>query len=154
MTLEEELEQAVSAHLDGLAAKVDAALSHVTRDLPDGTRYLMVEYDSPSFSTGFAVFTFPILAGGSPGPVRRLLDDGSVVVPLAVHEASRFEAIEPWDVAAELLERWLVERWATVPAPRPAAFVAHHDSHFKTNLANGATVTADALVSLHSDQSG
>ena len=154
MTLEEEFAQAVAAHLDGLAAKVDAALAHVARGLPDDTRYLMVEYDSPSFATGFAVFTFPVLGGGTAGPVRRLLDDGSVVVPPSVYDASRFEEIEPWDTASDLLERWLVVRWAALPPPRPEAFVAHHDSFMKTNLADGSRVTADALASLHRDPHG
>lgn len=149
MTLEKEFAQAVTGHLDGPRARVEAALSHVVRSLPDDTRYLVVEYDSPSFSTGFAVFTFPVLAGGAPGPVRRLLDDGAVVVPPLVHDASRFEEIEPWDLASELLEAWLVERWAAVPGRRPTAFVAHHDSHFETNLADASTVTADTLESLH-----
>ena len=124
-------------------------MARVVRDLPDGTRFLMLEYDSPHFSENFAVFTFPVLAGGIVGEVRRLLEDGSVVVPSSIYDASRFEVVEPWDTASDLLEKWLLDRWAVVPGPRPAAFVAHHDSHVKTNLADGARITADEIGNLH-----
>ena len=144
-SIADEFSEAVNAHLASLETKVDAALARLVESDAAAAQWLLFEYDSPRFAETFAVTVVPMLAGGASGEPRPLLDDGSLVVPPAIYDDPHFEEAEPWDTASELLEQWLVKRWSLIPGSRPPAFVAHHDSFFKTDMADGGRTSDDEL---------
>ena len=84
--------------------------------------------------------------GRAVGDGHWFLKGKAVAVPPEVYEAERFDSIDPWSVASELLEEWLIERWQTNEHHPAPAFVGHHDSYFKRNMRTGKQITWDEIL--------
>ncbi|MCP3443623.1 hypothetical protein [Bradyrhizobium sp. CCGUVB14] len=114
----------------------------------DTPSFLLIEYDSQLFSDEFAVSLWAMDADGE--PVDRdghsFLEGGTVVVPAEIYDDERYDAIEPWDTASELLEQWFAQAWRAHGHKTLPAYIGHHDSYFKTDLATGGKVNWDSIV--------
>ena len=150
MDLKQEFVEAVSEHFRQLTRAFDAELASVAQmSYPRATKFLLFEYDSPTFGEEFSVFLSAMDANGEPiGDGYQFLQGKAVTVPAELYEADKYEEIDPWATASELLESWLIERWSNVAGTRKAypAFVGHHDSYFKTNLMTGQQINWDEIL--------
>lgn len=148
MNLEQEFCQAVKSHLDGLVARFDHEIEGVVgRRFPHGTAFLLFEYDSQHFADDFCVGVWPMDAAGEPiGDGHWFLRGDFVVVPRTIYGDEKYEEVEPWETASRLLEDWIVDRWQHVPSARLPAFIGHHDSYFKRELATGDETDWDKII--------
>ncbi|MBB4373426.1 hypothetical protein GGD63_006248 [Bradyrhizobium sp. cir1] len=114
----------------------------------DATRFLLIEYDSQLFSDEFAVSLWAMDADGE--PVDReghwFLKGRTVVVSSEIYDDEEYEAIEPGETASELLEQWLAQAWRAHGHEALPAYIGHHDSYFKTDLATSEGVNWDSIV--------
>jgi hypothetical protein len=148
--LKQEFVGAVSDHFRQITPLLDSELAAMTRKTyPGSVRFFLFEYDSPHFSEDFPVSMWPMGTDGNP------VEDGlwflkgkAVAAPTEIYEAEKYEVIEPWDTASELLECWLVERWSKIAEQRRAyrAFIGHRDSYFKKNLLTGQQTNWDEIL--------
>lgn len=150
MGLKRRFKDAVKQHFAAITPLLDAELAEVAMaPHPEGTRFLMFEYDSPQFSDSFAVSVWAMDdSGNATGAGRWLLAGQAEAVPPEVYDAPRYEDIAPWATASKLLERWMAARWNVVHGSAPAypAFIGHHDSHFKAHLRSGAKTSWDDIL--------
>ena len=114
----------------------------------DAAKLLLIEYDSQGFSEEFAVSLWAMDADGE--PVDRdghwFLKGRTVVVPSQIYDDQEYDGIEPWDTASELLEQWFAQAWRAHGHKGLPAYIGHHDSYFKTDLATGEVVNWDSIV--------
>jgi len=147
MSLKQDFSNAVKNHFVKIEPLLDAEFALVSqRTYPTSVKFLLFEYDSPQFSQDFSVSVWSMNAEGEPvGEVYWLLKDKVVAVPAETYEAEKYEEIDPWHIASELLERWLTKRWSKTVKKEQAypAFIGHHDSYFKKNLLTGRQVSWD-----------
>lgn len=112
------------------------------------TSFLLIEYDASEFSEEFFVALWPMDADGE--PVDReghwFLKGRTVVVPSEIYDDEKYEAIEPGEMASELLEQWFAQAWRAYGPKALPAYIGHHDSYFKIELATGAEVNWDSIV--------
>lgn len=150
MSLERKFEEAVLGHFSTITMILDRELCHVaSSSYPAATNFLLFEYDSPHFSEDFTVSVWPMSGRGEvTGEGRWLLKGEVVAVPSTVYDDPVYEEIDPWAVASELFEKWLVSRWvyARKSCSSLPAFIGHHDSYFKTDLITGAQVNWDEVL--------
>ncbi|BBA34421.1 uncharacterized protein sS8_2469 [Methylocaldum marinum] len=150
MELKQEFIQGVKKHLGSLDAVFDSELEQVIKKIyPDTVRFFLFEYDSPVFSEEFSVSIWPTdIKGHVVGDGHWFLEGKAVVVPPEIYEAEKYSEIEPWETASELLEEWLIAKWAgisKVQRTRPA-YIGHHDSFFKRELLSGKQVNWDEIL--------
>ena len=148
--LNEEFAEAVKEHFKQITPLLDAELQSIFRKgaCAPPVSFCLIEYDSPSFGEEFAVSLWPMNADGSPiGEGYWFLKGKAVTVPPGIYEDSKYEDIEPWGTASELLEQWFVARTAQIrdEAECPL-FIGHHDSYFKTDLRTGKQTTWDQIL--------
>ena len=150
MDFRQEFVKSVSDHFQQITPLLDAELTSVLhRAYPSVVKFLLLEYDSPHFSEDFSVSMWPMDSHGKPvGDGHWFLKGKAVVVPPEIYEAEKYEEIEPWDTASELLECWLIERWSRIAKLRQLhpAFIGHHDSYFKKNLLTGERTNWDEIL--------
>ncbi|MCG8028058.1 MAG: hypothetical protein N0E59_16875 [Candidatus Thiodiazotropha taylori] len=84
--------------------------------------------------------------GNLVGSVHWFLKDKTVVVPPEIYESEKYEEIEPWGVASNILESWLINRWANAGNTNYPTYLSHHDSYFMRNIANGANTNLDKVL--------
>jgi|GEM_PF-3846853 hypothetical protein len=139
---------AVKAHLKKLEALFEAELASVIQQYAVGTaKCLQIEYDAQSFDTHFSVCLFAIDADANlVGKVHWFLEDTAVVVPEEIYTSEQFEDIEPSITASSVLENWLIKRWAAVGNHQLPAYLSHHDSYFKRNIATGVEINWDNIM--------
>jgi hypothetical protein len=114
----------------------------------DTTSFLLIEYESSQFSDEFAVSLWAMDADGEPldREGHWFLKGRTVVVPSEIYDDEKYEAIEPWDTASELLEQWFVQAWRAHGHKALPGYIGHHDSYFKTDLATSEEVNWDNIV--------
>lgn len=148
MTLQEEYCELVLNHLNRLNNKFETQLSEfVNQAFSDDVKHLNIEYYSPCFSDEFSVYFYALdKSANRVGDIHKFLEHCAVVVPAEIFEDEKYEDIDPWSTASEILESWLRERWKNAGSQQYPAFVAHHDSHFLRNLADGSRTNWDELA--------
>ncbi len=148
MSIKNEFVSSVQKHFEGLRPLLDAEIISVcATDSSKDVRFILVEYDSPHFSEDFSVSLWPMDGHGQAvGDGHWFLKGKAVAVPPEIYEAERFDSIDPWSVASELLEEWFIERWQTYARHFPPAFIGHHDSYFKRNLHTGNQINWDEII--------
>lgn len=146
MTLESEFDKLVSAHLASLANRFDSELVAILDDEPpENVTVIFIEYDSPHFADDFAVMIHFLSARYDAEDSDGFLA-GETVVPVTAYEDDKYEALEPWGRASDILVGWLVDRWkhcATYPLP---AYAGHHDSNYCTRLSDGKEMLWDHVT--------
>lgn len=70
----------------------------------------------------------------------------TVVVSAEIYDDEKYEAIEPGEVASELLEQWFAHAWRAHGPEGLPAYIGHHDSYFETDLSNSEVVNWDIIV--------
>jgi hypothetical protein len=154
MTLKQDFSKAVKNHFLEITPLVDVELALVVqKTYPTLVKFLLFEYNSPQFSEDFSVSIWPMNAAGEPtGEGHWLLKGKVVAVPAEIYGAEKYEEIEPWHVASELLERWLVKRWSKTKKSERImqAFIGHHDSYFKKDLLTGKQINWDEILKIAS----
>ena len=148
MDIEEEFKKLVTNHLEGLNLQFEEELSSVTHQpFPDEVKFLQIEYDSPTFSDEFSVCLFAMNGEGNlVGSVYWFLKDKTVVVLPEIYESEKYKEIEPWGVASNILESWLINRWANAGNANYPTYLSHHDSYFMRNIANGTNTNLDKVL--------
>ena len=138
----------VQQHFKKLSPLIDADLATaLNRGFPEAIKFLLVEYDSPHFSEDFSVSIWPFNRRGEVAADGYwFLKDWEVAVPPETYDSERFEKIDPWALASELLVTWSIDRWRRCASNRPPAFIGHHDSYFKRNLDTGTQTNWDEIV--------
>jgi hypothetical protein len=114
----------------------------------DTTSFLLIEYDSSQFTDEFAVSLWAMDADGEPTDREGhwFLKGRTVVVPSEIYDDEKYEAIEPSETASELLEQWFAQAWRIYGHKALPAYIGHHDSYFKTDLATSEEVNWDSIV--------
>ena len=150
MDLRQEFVKSVIEHFQQITPLLDAELTSLTHmAYPKVVKFFLFEYDSPHFSEDFSVSMWPMDTDGEPvGDGHWFLKEKAVVVPPEIYEAEKYDDIEPWDTASELLECWLVERWSRIAklSQFHPAFIGHHDSYFKKDLLTGEEISWDEIL--------
>ena len=148
MDLRKEYREFVSTHLNGLNERFEKELSDVAnQNFSDAVKFLKIEYDSSCFSDEFSVCFYSLDKNGNlVGDVHWFLKDMAVVVPADVYEDERYEDIEPWDTASDMLETWLMDRWRVAGNHIYPAYLAHHDSYFQCNIIDGSQTNWDKMI--------
>ena len=54
--------------------------------------------------------------------------------------------LKPGEVASELLEQWFADAWRAHGPKALPAYIGHHDSYFKIDLATGGQVNWDSIL--------
>lgn len=113
----------------------------------DATSFLLIEYDASQFSDEFFVAMWAMDADGEPldREGHWFLKGRTVVVPSDIYDDEKYEAIEPGEKASELLEQWFAQAWRAHGPKALPAYIGHHDSYFKTDLATSGVVNWDAV---------
>jgi hypothetical protein len=146
----QEFIKSVIEHFQQITPPLDSELTAVLhRTYPKVVKFLLVEYDSAHFSEDFSVSMWPMDSHGKPvGDSHRFLKGKAMVAPPEIYEAEKYEEIEPWETASELLECWLIERWSRIEKVRQhyPAFIGHHDSYFKKDLLTGEEINWDEIL--------
>jgi hypothetical protein len=148
MDIEEEYKELVTGHLESLSTQFEEELSRVSHQaFPEEVKFLKIEYDSPTFSDNFSVYMFAMNKKGKlVGDVYWFLENKAVVVPSEIYEAEKYDEIEPWETASNILEEWLIMRWKNAGNMNYPAYLAHHDSYFMRNIANGSDTNWDKII--------
>jgi len=148
MNLEEEYKELVTKHLESLIPQFEKELSDVANQtFPKGVKFLQIEYDSPVFSEDFSVYMFAMNKEGNlVGDVYWFLKNKAVVVPAEIYESEKYEEIEPWETASNILESWLINRWENAGNRHYPTYLAHHDSYFMRNIETGADINWDKII--------
>ena len=145
MTLEDEFRDLVNGHLASLADLFDAELQAILNDTqPKSATVIFFEYDSPHFAEDFAVMMH-FLSGECEAEHSVKVLGGTTVVPESAYEDERYECIEPWRLASDILECWLVDRWEKHSKYPLSAYAGHHDSSYCTRLADGKELQWDSV---------
>ncbi|MBY7859103.1 hypothetical protein KW419_12695 [Vibrio fluvialis] len=148
MELQEEYREYVLAHLNSLNEIFETELSSwENRDYSVEVKFLQIEYDSPCFSEEFSVCIYALNKdGGLIGDVHWFLKGVAVVVPAEIYEDEKFEDIEPWSTASEVLELWVMDRWQKAGMRKYPCYLAHHDSYFMRNVIDGSQTNWDKII--------
>lgn len=148
MSIEHEFVAAVQKHFERLTPLLDAELiSAGEYDYSEEVKFLLIEYDSPHFSEEFSVSLWPMDRDGeATADGHWFLKGKAVAVPPEIYEDERFESIEPWGIASELLEQWFIERWGNKAGQSLPAYIGHHDSYFKRSLHTGNQINWDEII--------
>lgn len=114
----------------------------------DATSFLLIEYDASQFSDEFFVAMWAMDADGEPldREGHWFLKGRTVVVPSDIYDDEKYEAIEPGEMASELLEQWFAQAWRAHGPKALPAYIGHHDSYFKTDLATSGVVNWDSII--------
>ena len=147
--MKKEFVQAVQQHFQKISPQLNLEISMIAElSWDEEARFLLIEYDASDFSDEFFVALWAMDADGE--PVDReghwFLKGRTVVVPSKIYDDEKYEAIEPGEVASELLEQWFAEEWRAHGPKALPAYIGHHDSYFKTDLANSGTVNWDSIL--------
>lgn len=148
MNIEEEYKHLVISHLESLSTQFEEELSvFVNKIFPPEVKFLQIEYNSPTFSESFSVYIFAANKDG------KLVDDlywflkgQSVVVPSNIFQDEKYNDIEPWETASEILESWLISRWAKAGTCDYPGYIAHHDSYFMRKIDDGSDINWDKII--------
>lgn len=114
----------------------------------DATSFPLIEYDASQFSDEFFVAMWAMDADGEPldREGHWFLKGRTVVVPSDIYDDEKYEAIEPGEMASELLEQWFAQAWRAHGPKALPAYIGHHDSYFKTDLATSGVVNWDSII--------
>ncbi|WP_027532368.1 hypothetical protein [Bradyrhizobium sp. WSM3983] len=114
----------------------------------DATSFLLIEYDASQFSDELFVAMWAMDADGEPldREGHWFLKGRTVVVPSDIYDDEKYEAIEPGEMASELLEQWFAQAWRAHGPKALPAYIGHHDSYFKTDLATSGVVNWDSII--------
>ena len=144
-----EFVQAVQQHFQKISPQLNLEISMIAElSWDEEARFLLIEYDASEFSDEFFVALWAMDADGE--PVDReghwFLKGRTVVVPSEIYDDEKYEAIEPGEVASELLEQWFADAWRAHGPKALPAYIGHHDSYFKIDLATGGQVNWDSIL--------
>lgn len=139
----------VRRHFQEITPQLNIEMAMIAeRSWEEETSFLLIEYDASEFSEDFFVGLWAMDADGE--PVDReghwFLKGRTVVVPSEIYDDEKYEAIEPGEMASELLEQWFAQSWRAHGPNVLPAYIGHHDSYFKIELATGEEVNWDSIV--------
>lgn len=146
---ENEFAERVRRHFQEITAQLNTEMAMIEgRSWADRSGFLLIEYDASLFSDEFAVSLWAMDADGEPldREGHWFLKGRTVVVPSEIYDDEKYEAIEPGEMASELLEQWFAQAWRAHGPKALPAYIGHHDSYFKTDLATGEEVNWDSIV--------
>lgn len=148
MDLQKDYSESVLRHLNSLSGKFEKELSEVaSRDFSDEVKFLKIEYDSPCFSDDFSVCLYAFNKDGDlVGDVYWFLRNTAVVVPAEIYEDEKYEAVDPWSTASDILESWIIDRWKNSGNHKYPTYLAHHDSYFMRDIRDGSQTNWDKII--------
>ena len=144
-----EFVERVQRHFQEITPQLNREMATIAElSWEEETSFLLIEYDASEFSDRFFVAMWAMDADGEPvdGEGHWFLKGRTVVVPSEIYDDEKYESIEPGEVASELLEQWFAEAWRAHGPKAPPAYIGHHDSYFKTDLATSGEVNWDSIV--------
>lgn len=146
---EKEFVERVRRHFQEITPQLNIEMAMIAElSWDEETSFLLIEYDASQFSDDFFVALWAMDADGE--PVDReghwFLKGRTVVVPSEIYDDEKYEAIEPGEMASELLEQWFAQAWRAHGPKALPAYIGHHDSYFKIDLATGQEVNWDSIV--------
>jgi hypothetical protein len=139
----------VRQHFEKITPRLNKEMAMIAElSWEEDTSFLLIEYDASEFSEKFFVALWPMDADGEciDREGHWFLKGRTVVVPSEIYDDEKYEAIEPGEVASELLEQWFAQAWRAHGPKAPPAYIGHHDSYFKTDLATSGQVNWDSIV--------
>lgn len=144
-----EFVERVWRHFQEIAPQLNIEMAMIAElSWEDAPSFLLIEYDASQFSEEFFVAMWAMDADGE--PVDReghwFLKGRTVVVPSEIYDDEKYEAIEPGETASELLEQWFAQAWRAHGPKALPAYIGHHDSYFKIELATSEEVNWDSIV--------
>ena len=153
MSLEQKFRASVSNHLESLSTKFEQELKvFFKRGFSKDVAFLQVEYESQIFQNDLSVYLFALNREGQlEGDVHWFLEKQTFVIPAEMYypvecSEEEYENIEPWGIASDILEAWLIERWKNAGQNNLPTYLAHHDSYFMRNIENGTTTNWDEIM--------
>ncbi|MGO2478531.1 MAG: hypothetical protein ACTH7Q_09235 [Pseudoalteromonas sp.] len=148
MNLKEEYKELVINHLESINQQFEEELSIVCNlTFAQEVKFLQIEYDSSTFSDKFSVYMFALNSEGNlMGDVYWFMKNKTIVVPANIYDCEKYEEIEPWSTASDILENWLIARWAKSGNTNYPVYLAHHDSYFMRNIKNGTDISWDKII--------
>jgi hypothetical protein len=144
-----EFVERVQRHFQEIAPQLNEEIAMIAgQSWEEETSFLLIEYDASQFSDESCVALWAMDADGE--PVDRegywFLKGQTVVVPFEIYDDEKYEAIEPGEVASELLEQWFAHAWRAHGPKALPAYIAHHDSYFMTDLATSGQANWDNIL--------
>ena len=148
MKIIEEYTNLVKAHLDTLVDPFLKELKSVIDSLPKtGIQLIVFEFDSPCFSDEFSLSIFPCDSTGElAGDAHWFLEGEYVAVPEEIFDNPKYEEIEPWILASEIFENWVIQLWQENITCSYPAYIGHHDTHFKRIMKSGLQTNWDDIL--------
>ena len=153
MKLEQKFRISILNNLESLNSKFENELREIFESgFSKEVTFLQIEYESQTFERDFSVCLYAVDREGElVGKLYWFLKDIAFVVPDEMYypeaySEEEYEDIDPWNVASDILESWLMERWKKVDTKDMSAYLAHHDFHFVKNIENGMTTNWNEII--------
>lgn len=153
MTLEQKFKISILSHLESLNSKFEEELREIFEiGFSKEVIFLQIEYESQTFERDFSVYLYALDRKGEVvGKLYWFLKDNAFVIPNEMYypeaySEEEYEDIDPWNIASDILESWLIERWKKVDTKDMPAYLAHHDFHFVKDIENGTTTNWNEII--------
>jgi hypothetical protein len=161
MQLEASYIAIIQSNLATLRHAFEQELSEaLLQPFPENVVCLQMEYDSQVFGDNFGVYLFALDKQAKlVGNIKWFLhkNDSTIsTVPEATYYDEQYEEadIDTGYVASQVLENWILDCWAKVGYKVLPAYISHHDSYFKRDLATGETLNFDVIMAKFNLQQG
>jgi len=141
MNLEQKFRKSILNHLESLNSKFEVELREIfERGFSNEVIFLQIEYESQTFERDFSVCLYALDREGEVvGQLYWFLKDKAFVIPDEMYypeaySEEEYEDIDPWNIASDILESWVIERWKKVAKVHSAHKWAPRDAFVNAPL--------------------